>query len=55
MKHLILIEFNASKPLPDDFIDKVAGRIYIMDEVDKDECIATLLTQDQADLLKDAQ
>lgn len=55
MKHSILIEFHTSKPLPDDFLDKVAGRIYIMDEVDKAECTATLLTQDQVDSLKETE
>lgn len=55
MKHSILIEFHTSKPLTDDFLDKVAGRIYILDEVDKAECTATLLTQDQVDSIKEIE
>ena len=53
MKHSILIEVHTSKSLPDDFLDKVAGRIYIMDEVDKSECTAKLLNEQQVDLINE--
>lgn len=55
MKHSILIQFHTSKSLPDDFLDKVAGRIYIMDEVDKSECTAKLLNEQQVDLMKETE
>lgn len=53
MKHAILIEFTTTKPLPADFTDMVAGRVYTLELVDKAECSATLLTQDQVDQLKE--
>jgi len=51
MKHRILIEFEASKPLPADFTDMVLNRVYALDCVDKVECTATLV----GDVLKDAE
>lgn len=50
-KHRILIEFEASKPLPNDFTDMVLNRVYTLDAVDKTECTATLV----GDVLKDAE
>lgn len=47
MKHSILIEFHTSKPLTDDFLDKVAGRVYIMDGVE--DCTAILVDKNKAD------
>jgi hypothetical protein len=55
MKHHILIEFHTTKPLPEDFTDIVAGRIYIMDIVDKRECNATILTPEQVQSLKETE
>lgn len=51
MKHHILLTFHATKPIPSDFIDAIAGRIYTMDAVDKRECEGRKLTQAQVDLL----
>jgi len=51
MKHRILIEFEASKPLPADFTDMVLNRVYTLDAVDKTECTATLV----GDVLRDAK
>lgn len=43
MKHRILVEFEARKPLPADFTDMVLNRVYTLDAVDKVECTATLV------------
>lgn len=51
MKHHILLTFHTTKPIPADFIDAIAGRIYTMDMVDKRECEGRILTQYQVDLL----
>lgn len=51
MKHHILLTFHATKPLPADFVDLAADRIYTMDLVDKRECEGRTLTQSQVDLL----
>lgn len=54
MKHYILIEFTANKPLPKDFTDMVAGRVYIMDQVEKKDLTATMLTQEQVEAIREA-
>ena len=50
MKHRILITFESDKPLPHDFTDQVAGRVFTMNGVNKGEVTATLV----GDVLKDA-
>lgn len=52
MKHRVLIEFESDKPLPADFTDQIAGRVYNLDLVLKKECTATLL---DGDILKAAE
>lgn len=51
MKHHILLTFYATKPLPADFVDVVAGRVHTHECVDKRECEGRTLTQAQVDLL----
>lgn len=44
MKHQVLLTFHTTKPLPADFLDVIAGRIYTLELVNKQECTATLIT-----------
>jgi len=53
-KKYLLIEFSTTKPLPADFTDQIAGRIYIMDAVDKSECSARFVDSDFVDFLDHA-
>ena len=55
MKHHILLEFTSTKPLPTDFLDQVAGRVYIMDQVAKTECTARILSQEEIDILEEKE
>jgi hypothetical protein len=51
MKTHILVSFEHRKPIPD-VTDLIAGRIYMIDQVEKNgECMARILTADQVRLL----
>lgn len=42
-KHRVLIEFESDKPLPADFTDQIAGRVYSMNSVVKGEVTAAFV------------